>query len=141
MTAMLYLVTKPTDLKKEILAANLRKFREAAGMSQQDASFAGQFPLDNLRRYEQGTSSPGVFVLEQLAAIYGHDMGDFFNPEPPPAKLRERSPVLLRVVPGMEDDISSDGMERIQATIAKVLRDEKEIRDRKATKKKPPKDD
>lgn len=98
-------MAKPTDPMDEIVRANLIKFRDEAKLSQADAADIAGVALDNLRRYENGTTAtvPGT-VLSALARSYGHAVDDFFSPTPPPAKLDERPIFFLRTRPGAEID-------------------------------------
>ena len=88
----------------ETIRVNLVKFREEAGLSQADAANESGVPVDNLRRYERGGAGVDALVLKQLADAYGHQVDDFYSPDPPPAKLEERPVFFLRTRGGVEID-------------------------------------
>lgn len=104
------------DALDAIVRANLKKFRELAGLSQVDAAELSGVNLDNLRRYESGKTEavPGT-VLSKLSAVYGHSVGDFFSDQPPPARLDEAPVVFLRTRPGVE--IDADMIVRLQKIV------------------------
>lgn len=98
-------MAKTEDPDDVICRRNLLAFREEADMSQADAAEAAGVALDNLRRYENGTTAtvPGP-VIAKLAKVYGHAAEDFYMPHPPKAKLEERPVFFLRTRPGAEID-------------------------------------
>jgi len=68
----------------EHVRANLKRFREERGLSQEDVSKLLEISVDNLRRYEQGQRQPGIGILQRLVTIYGHTTNHFFDEDPPP---------------------------------------------------------
>lgn len=98
-------MAKPADPLDEIVRSNLKKFREDAEISQAEAAELSGIPVYNLVRYENGVTStvPGT-ALRQLAKVYGHAVDDFFEPNPPAARLEERPIWWLRTTPGVEVD-------------------------------------
>ena len=92
------------DPRSEIVIRNLRAFRAAVGMSQDDAATASGVPIDNLRRYESGAVMPPAHALLSLGEIYGHTVDDFLRAEPPPPKLDDRPMVFFRALPGVVPD-------------------------------------
>jgi transcriptional regulator with XRE-family HTH domain len=98
-------MAKPEDPRDTFARKNMVAFRKEAGMSQADAADTAGIALDNLRRYENGTTTtiPGS-VIEALAKAYGHAMEDFYSPSPPKARLEERATFFLRTRPGAEID-------------------------------------
>lgn len=112
----LSVMTKAADTEAELVRSNLVKFREEAELSQAEAADLSGVALDNLRRYETGTTTtiPGV-VLRGLALAYGHAMEDFYLEEPPPARLGEAPVFFLRTRPGV--DIDQDIYDEIRVAI------------------------
>lgn len=112
---------------EETVRQNLMKFRDEAELSQTEASELSGVVIDNLRRYESGVTRnvPGT-VLAALAKVYGHAVDDFFQDEPPPAKLEEAPTIFLRTRPGA--DVPSEKLRQLQDQVDKVNR---EIRGRR----------
>lgn len=86
---------------EEIVRRNLKKFREEAGLSQEQAAEVSGVPASAIVRYESGKTDqvPGT-ALRLLAVVYGHSTDDFYEPSPPPAKLADRPVIFLRTMPG-----------------------------------------
>src|SRR5262245_51758376 len=98
-------MAKVLDPQEELTRTNMTLFREEANLSQAEASELSGVPLDNLRRYENGTTSTIPFpVIAALAKVYGHAMEDFAMKDPPPAKLDEQPVFFLRTRPGVKVD-------------------------------------
>lgn len=116
---------KPPDPKDEIFRRNLKRFREEAEISQSAAAELAGIPVYNLTRYESGaTASVPVAVLRELAKAYGHTMDDFFEADPPPARLAERPVWFLRTLPGVDVDHEyREWDKRIRDIIDKANRD------------------
>jgi transcriptional regulator with XRE-family HTH domain len=114
------------DPRSEIVIRNLRSFRAAVGMSQDDAATASGVPIDNLRRYESGTVTPPAHALLSLGEIYGHTVEHFFQSEPPQAKLEDRPMVFFRALPGVVPD--AELMAKVEKVISQV---NTEFRERK----------
>lgn len=128
-------VSKPLDPLRLIASANFRKFREAVPLTQAEASIAAGIPIDNLRRYEQGTSFPDdPVVMLRLGRVYGHTVEDFYNPNPPPPKLDQRPGWLLRTMPGV-NDLPPESTARIEKVIEEEMKRVIQIREKKAKKK------
>jgi transcriptional regulator with XRE-family HTH domain len=102
---MVAAMAKVADPGDEIVRKNLEAFRKNAALSQAEAADLSGVPLDNLRRYENGTVAnvPGS-VLRALALSYGHSMDDFYLEDPPAAKLTEAPVFFLKTRPGAEID-------------------------------------
>lgn len=122
-------VRKPKDPKRLLIAKNLKRFRDEVGITQQDASDAAMVPIDNLRRYEQGSTTPDAITLSKLAVVYGRTVDDFFQEHPAPARLEERPGFMLRTMPGMELDQKL--LKRLQDEVEKANREQREQRERK----------
>jgi transcriptional regulator with XRE-family HTH domain len=88
----------------DLVRKNLKKFRDEAGMTTEQAAQISKLSVDNIRRYESGKSGVPSEVLRRLAVIYGHSMDDFFLEAPPKARLTERPVFHLMTMPGTEVD-------------------------------------
>lgn len=130
-SATMQAMARTRDVDNEVVCKNLRAFRAAAGMSQDEASSASNVSIDNLRRYESGTVTAPAAALLRLGEIYGHAMEDFFSDHPPAAKLDERPVLFLRSLPGVEVD--REFLDKAHKVIAQV---NAEFRERKKTAKK-----
>lgn len=95
---------KTRDPQNDLVVERLKKFREEAGLSQDEAAQFSGVPVDNLRRYERGASGVPADVLRELARIYGHAMDDFYAAVPPKADLANRPTYHLKTLPGMQLD-------------------------------------
>ena len=115
-------MAKPQDPLDEIVRGNLKRFREEANYTQTESAELSGVNLDNLRRYESGDTAtvPGT-VLQRLAQVYGHQVGDFFMPDPPPGKIEEAPAIFLRTRPGV--DIDTGTMRKLQKIVDDVNRD------------------
>ena len=100
----IYLVTKESLQRVEILRSNLIRFREDLGLSQAQVSSASGIPLDNLRRYEHGTVGIRADVLLQLSEFFGVPMEAFYDPHWPKISRDDVPRYFLRTMPGVEID-------------------------------------
>lgn len=124
---MLQAMTKTQEPMGEVVRGNLKRFREDAGYTQTAAAEASGVSIDNLRRYESGTTENVPFtVVAQLSKIYGHPIEDFTKVNPPPIKREELPVFFLRTRPGV--DIDPDIASHLQIEIDKANR---ELRSRK----------
>ena len=124
---------KPPDPLEEVVRRNVIAFREEAGLSQADAADVSGVPVYNLSRYERGeTRNIPATVLHVLAEAYGRNVGDFYEPDPPPpAKLEERPAIFLRSRPDTAID---------QEVYEKVMRAVRDANAELRAKKKPRRD-
>lgn len=115
-------MAKALDPMDEIVRTNLTKFRDECDLSQADAAELSGVPIDNLRRYESGSTRnvPGT-VLAALAKVYGHTVDDFFSENPPPAKLDEAPTIFLRTRPGA--DVPHEKLRQLQDQVDRVNRE------------------
>lgn len=122
MTTKAMSVPKPLDPLDEIVRSNLKRFREEARYTQTESAELSGVNLDNLRRYESGetVTVPGT-VLQRLAPVYGHEVGDFFLPDPPAGKIEEAPAIFLRTRPGVEIDTAT--IRKLQKIIDDTNRD------------------
>jgi transcriptional regulator with XRE-family HTH domain len=110
------------DGDREQIRANLVRFREHLGLSQQKLADRAGIPVDNLRRYEQGQRSIDAVNLRALAGALGHLVDHFFLAEPPAADESLIPRWTARVVPGMEVDEDLD--RKVREFIAGVNREQ-----------------
>lgn len=112
---------------KSVIAANIVKFRDALGITQQQLAEAADIPLDNLRRYEREETAPGADVMRSLGFVLGHTIEHFMQPDPPPADLSHRPAFYFRVMPGVTPDagLVSEASEAIEKVNAKSMKERK----------------
>lgn len=120
----------PPDPLDKIVRANLKGFRAETGQTQAESAELSGVSLDNLRRYESGETAkvPGT-VLQRLAQVYGHPIGDFFLTDPPPGQVDEAPAIFLRTRPGVEVDEGI--MNRLQKIIDDANKEARAKRKRK----------
>jgi ribosome-binding protein aMBF1 (putative translation factor) len=58
----------PADDPLVLFAANLRRLREEAGLSQEELGLRTGIDVSNISRYESASREPGVRTLSRLAA-------------------------------------------------------------------------
>ena len=66
--------------EKEIIAVNLANYRKKAGLSQLDLAKKLQYSNKNISKWENGETIPSVFILKQIADIYGIKVDDLLSP-------------------------------------------------------------
>ena len=71
-----------TEELREALQKNLRKFRTAAGFSQEELSQLLGMNRATYTYYETGKTTPSVVDLYRLAQLYRHRLEEFFQPSP-----------------------------------------------------------
>lgn len=111
-------MAKTRDPETDLIAKNMREFRDAAGLTAEDVATFCDVPIDSLRRYEAGKSGVPYRVLAKLAEVYGHKMEDFKLEKPPRADLTGRPGVALLTLPGVEVDKAA--LSRIQKLVEQV---------------------
>ena len=67
---------------RQRLASNLRRFRKAAGLSQEDFANAHGFDRTYVSGIERGIRNPTISILERLATALGVDVVELVS-EPP----------------------------------------------------------
>lgn len=120
-------------MMNDTVRKNLKRFREEADMTSDQTAQISGVSVDNLRRYENGSSSVPADVLHKLAGIYGHTVDDFFQEQPPPANLATRPVFHLRTLPGV--DIDEKKYKELQDLINKANSDVRSKRSKKPTDK------
>lgn len=66
--------------EKEIIAVNLTNYRKKAGLSQLELAKKLQYSNKNISKWENGETIPSVFILKQIADIYGIKVDDLLSP-------------------------------------------------------------
>jgi transcriptional regulator with XRE-family HTH domain len=83
-------------------AANLKRYRQAAGLSQEELADAAELSVGVVTRAEQGRGVPNQNGIAKLAEVLRIEETDLFYPgEPPKPQILERKVTLreaLRVV-------------------------------------------
>lgn len=64
---------------KDVFIHNLRMYRENAGLTQADLAKKLNLNPVTVSGWETGRKEPGFSVLEEMAAVYGIDVSDFFS--------------------------------------------------------------
>lgn len=111
-------MAKTRDPMRDVIRKNLRVFREEAKLTAEKvASFTG-IPIDSLRRWESGKTTPPVAALSRLAEVYGHDMKDFTLENPPKPNLKARPGIALIELDGVAVD--PEQMLRLQRLVEDI---------------------
>lgn len=84
----------------QILFRNLVTFREAVGLTQEQAALFSGVSIDNIRRYEQERSKPHLNMIRALAQTYGRTIAEFFEAAPSPTPGAVPTEKLFRLHPG-----------------------------------------
>jgi transcriptional regulator with XRE-family HTH domain len=69
---------------REILAANLRKLRQAAGLSQEELAHRAEIDRTYISALERCVYSASIEVVDRLAKALGVDASDLLLPQKPP---------------------------------------------------------
>ena len=91
-------MTEETDKITEqqaALAANLVRFRKAAGLTQLELAEKLMYSNKTISKWERGESVPDIFTLKSIAEIYGVTVNDILGgvvPEPPEEERAEADP-------------------------------------------------
>ncbi len=65
--------------QKEIIAVNLANYRKKAGYSQLELAKKLNYSNKNISKWENGEATPSVYILKNLANLYGIAIDDFFS--------------------------------------------------------------
>lgn len=100
---------RSNDEMKKRIGGNLLKFREQAGLSQQQVAERLGLSVSTLSKIEQGHNGPSQTTLIKLAELFGRDPSHFYMAEPPPAVPRDQEFWLTKLAPGatVDDDLQS----------------------------------
>lgn len=97
------------DRRSELVVKNLKRFRDEAGLTQEQAAIASGVPLDRLRSWESGkVKHPAGDLLHLLAQIYGHVVDDFYQEDPPKPDFTNRVGVYLGGLPDEDAEIVAE---------------------------------
>lgn len=90
--------------EKDIVAKNLMKYRKQAGFSQLDLAKKLNYSNKNISKWENGETTPSIFVLNQIAQLYGIKVDDFLsisqedaNQEPTAPRIDDRRKLIFRI--------------------------------------------
>lgn len=64
---------------KDIIAGNLTYYRKKSGLSQVELAQKLKYSNKNISKWENGETTPSIFVLKSLADIYGVTVDDFLK--------------------------------------------------------------
>ena len=74
---------------KQILSANLVRFRKQAGLTQAEVAAHINYSDKSVSKWERGEGCPDVYVLALLAQLYGVTLGALAGEEAPPLPEEE----------------------------------------------------
>jgi transcriptional regulator with XRE-family HTH domain len=77
---------------KETMGQKLRRFRQAAGMSQSQLAKAADVPLGTLRNWEQDRRSPLLDTAGRIARTLGVSLDDLLENSGEPARPAKAMP-------------------------------------------------
>lgn len=108
-------VASTRDPVADIVRINLRAFRDAMGLTQEQAAAISGLPIDSIRRWEtKGGIKLGALV--RLAEVYKRDIGHFSMKEPPKIEVQKPRIALVQI----SDDVDPEIMEQIQELMLKA---------------------
>lgn len=103
----------PPSKSRKNIAANVRRFRQAAGFTQAQLASAADVADATVSRIERGRLLPSVELAGRLAKALDLGVDDLVGPEPKDAKKAQLRPAVARLVAlvkdmddGQIDDIS-----------------------------------
>lgn len=91
---------------KQILSANLVRFRKQAGLTQAEVAAHINYSDKSVSKWERGEGCPDVYVLALLAQLYGVTLGALAGEEPPPLPEEEAEAVPGEPVPTAADPVA-----------------------------------
>lgn len=124
-----------SDEDRATIAANCKRFRQEAGMTQEEVAVFGGFSIDAVRNWEYKRRTPERDTLSKLARLYKRSRDDFYMKVPPPASpvgFMARTKIVGEPPPGFEDELaelvkkySPDKLDKHTATKAKLRKGKK----------------
>jgi len=66
---------------ESVIGGNLRRFRKAQGMSQEQLAAEVDLDVRQVGRIERGQSYPSIGLLVQMAELFNVEPGKFFDRE------------------------------------------------------------
>ena len=121
----------------ENIQRNCKRFREEAGISQQDAANAAKISVDAIRNWEQGRRTPERDSLIALSRLYGRPVDDFFLEEPPAKRANVVPSVEFEAhfknvkgvtLPEIEADLEALRRKWPPEKIAELMKQKKELK-------------
>jgi transcriptional regulator with XRE-family HTH domain len=76
---------------REVLALNLRRYRHAAKLSQEELAHRAKIDRTYISALERCVYAAGIDVVDRLARELGIEAMDLLRPPHPPANRRRRS--------------------------------------------------
>ena len=73
---------------REVLALNLRKLRQAQGLSQEELAHRAEIDRTYVSALERSVYAAGIDVVDRLARVLGVDASDLLR-RPPPAGAKK----------------------------------------------------
>ena len=71
---------------RQVFAANLRRFRNAKGLSQEDLAYEAGVNRTYMSKLEQGGTFVGLEIISKLAEVLDVEAAEFLKP--PPKRVR-----------------------------------------------------
>lgn len=90
-------------MNQQDLGRKLRKARELAGLSQQDAADALELPRTAITQMEGGNRSVSTLELTKLSGLY-HQSASYFLEETEDEEDEDMLVALYRIAPGLDDE-------------------------------------
>jgi transcriptional regulator with XRE-family HTH domain len=75
---------------REILALNLRKLRQAQGLSQEELAHRAEIDRTYISSLERSVYAAGIDVVDRLARVLGVEAADLLRRPPPPIDDKKR---------------------------------------------------
>jgi transcriptional regulator with XRE-family HTH domain len=75
---------------RQVFAANLRRFRHAKGLSQEDLAYEAGVNRTYMSKLEKGGTFVGLEIIGKLAKVLDVEAAEFLKPLP--KKARKKSP-------------------------------------------------
>lgn len=72
---------------REVLAGNLRRLRNAKGLSQDDLAYEANISRSYLSQLEKGEFYASLRILEKVAAVFGVEPSELLNTSPSEEKM------------------------------------------------------
>jgi transcriptional regulator with XRE-family HTH domain len=73
---------------RQVFAANLRRFRNAKGLSQEDRAYEAGVNRTYMSKLEQGGTFVGLEIISKLAEVLEVEAAEFLKP--PPKRVRKK---------------------------------------------------
>lgn len=95
--------------EEEIIQINVKKFREAMGMSQEELAHEAGVTIDAVRSWDQKKRTPERPSMSRLAKVFGLRLDDFSSEDPPMPEPVPRVSVKIRghVGPEFEAEVNN----------------------------------